>query len=432
MIDRDLNALALKGEIMDTLASQYIQKCGISDVGRAKERIARVVDGFLSVFDCKDNVPIAIFSAPGRAEIAGNHTDHQHGHVLCASVNIDILACAAPNNQNVIRICSQGYPEVTVELDCLTPDSDEAGSSAALVRGLAAGISQLGYTVSGFDAYIISDVLSGSGLSSSAAYEVLIGNIINHFFCEGKLDPIEIARIGQYAENVYFGKPCGLMDQLACSVGGITSIDLADPSAPQVKRIDCDFNAFGYELCILDTGSNHADLTQDYADITREMGAVAAYFGAKVLRAVPEAEFAAEIPQLRSVCGDRAVLRAMHYYEDDVRAEKEANALEQGDFSAFLSLVNESGLSSELHLQNVWSASNPERQAVTLALAVGRKLLAASGAIRVHGGGFAGTVQAFVPSDRVLQFKADMERIFGQDACHILRIRPCGGCVVIG
>ena len=398
-------------------------------VEQARQRAASVLNDFQSAFD--PGTDVMLFSAPGRTEIGGNHTDHQHGRVLCGSVDMDMLACAAPNGLKVIRVHSRGYAPVQVELDSLLPRTEELNTTAALVRGVAAKISKLGYPVGGFDVTMTSDVLPGSGLSSSAAFEVLMGNIINRFFCGGALDAVEIAKIGQYAENIYFGKPCGLMDQMACSVGGVVSIDFTDPMSPSVCRVDCDLDRFGYVLCIVDTGSCHADLTDDYADITREMGAVAAYFGVQVLRDVPESDFRAAIPALRETCGDRAVLRAMHFYEDDRRAAQEADALDAGEFDRFLALVNASGLSSELKLQNAWSVGAPTQQAIPLALAEGRRLLNGSGAIRVHGGGFAGTIQAFVPNDRLEEFKTGMENLLGPGKCHVMRIRSQGGCALI-
>ncbi len=399
-------------------------------LARARDRALRVVEAFTRAFGPKLEPGAALFSGPGRTEIGGNHTDHQHGHVLCASVDLDMLACAAPNGRDVIRIHSEGYPPLEVDLDQLEPRPEEVNTSAALVRGVAARIRALGYALAGFDAAITSQVLSGSGLSSSAAYEVLVGNILNHFCCGGRLSPMDIAQIGQYAENVYFGKPCGLMDQMGSAVGGAVAIDFADPAAPAVRRVGYDFSRSGHGLCIVDTGSCHADLTDDYADITREMGAVAAHFGKRVLREVPEADFRAARPELRRVCGERAVLRAMHFYDDDRRAAQEADALEQGDFARFLALVNASGLSSSLHLQNTWSVAAPTQQAIPLALAVGRELLEGTGAIRVHGGGFAGTIQAFVPHEKLPAFQAGMEALLGPDRCHVLHIRPQGGCVV--
>ncbi|MEM5781538.1 MAG: galactokinase, partial [Lawsonibacter sp.] len=338
--------------------------------------------------------------------------------------------CAAPNGQSVIRIHSEGYPALELALEQLLPREEERTTSAAVVRGVAAKIRELGFSLCGFDAYANSKVPPGSGLSSSAAYEVLLGNLLNHLCCGDRLDPIQIAAVGQYAENIYFGKPCGLMDQMGSSVGGAVAIDFANPAAPAVKKLGYDFSASGHALCIVDTGSGHADLTDDYADIPREMGAVAAHFGARVLRQVPEADFRAAIPSLRVRCGDRAVLRAMHYYDDDRTAAEEALALEAGDFSRFLSLVNASGLSSALHLQNTWSVSDPRRQAIPMALAIGRELLDGSGASRGPGGGFAGTIPAFVPNERLASFRRGMETLLGPDTCHMLHIRPQGGCVV--
>ena len=374
---------------------------------------------------------VQVYSAPGRTELGGNHTDHQHGRVLCGSVDLDMLACAAPNGTDLVRIRSEGYPALEVDLRDLKVREEEKNSSPALVRGVAARLVELGCRPAGFDAYVTSTVLSGSGLSSSAAYEILVATIVDCFFGGGTLDPVERAKVGQYAENVYFGKPCGLMDQMGSSVGGAVAIDFADPAAPVVKKVEYDFTRSGHALCIVDTGSCHADLTDDYADITREMGAVAARFGEKFLRDVDEGAFRAALPQLREECGDRAVLRAMHFFEEDRRAEQEAEALEQGDFDAFLALVDQSGLSSALNLQNTWSAAAPQQQAIPVALAVGRELLGGSGAIRVHGGGFAGTIQAFVPNGKLETFRRGMEELLGPGMCHILHIRPHGGCVVL-
>ena len=413
------------------LAGLYALDGSQDSLDRAIALAIRVVEGFQAAFDPAGKADAALFSGPGRTEIGGNHTDHQHGHVLCGSVDLDMLACAAPNGLDVIRIRSEGYPALEVGLDDLLPHIEERNTSAALVRGVAAKIEGAGCSPVGFDAYITSNVLSGSGLSSSAAYEVLVGNILNFFCCGGHLTPVELAKIGQYAENVYFGKPCGLMDQMGSSVGGAVAIDFADPADPVVRQVGYDFSRSGHALCIVDTGSCHADLTDDYADITREMGAVAAHFGRQVLRDVPEADFRAAIPALRTECGDRAVLRALHFYADDRKAVEEAAALEAGDFDRFLALVNASGLSSALHLQNTWSIADPRQQAIPLALAIGRELLEGTGAIRVHGGGFAGTIQAFVPEERLAAFKAGMENLLGAGMCHILHIRPQGGCVVL-
>lgn len=420
------------GQHDQTLAALYALDGTRESLDKARARAVHVVSRFIEEFSPASDAAAALFTGPGRTEIGGNHTDHQHGHVLCGSVDLDMLACAAPNGLDVIRVHSEGYPALEVALDSLSPREDEKNTSAALVRGVAAKIAELGHTLCGFDAYVTSNVLSGSGLSSSAAYEVLIGNILNHLCCGGALDPVEIAKIGQYAENVYFGKPCGLMDQMGSAVGGAVAIDFHDPASPVVRRADYDFSASGHALCIVDTASSHGDLTDDYADITREMGAVAAYFGQKFLRDVPEADFHAALPALRASCGDRAVLRALHYYEDDRRAVEEAEALAAGDFPRFLALVNASGLSSALHLQNTWSISDPRQQAIPVCLAVGRELLEGTGAIRVHGGGFAGTIQAFVPNDKLVSFKTGMEALLGPGKCHILHIRPQGGIKIIG
>lgn len=428
---KELIGALQKGEYDSVLIRLYAPSGGEAELAAARQRAIGLVEAFEVAFVPSAQAQVGLFSAPGRTEIGGNHTDHQHGRVLCASVNLDVLACASPNQKNVIRIRSEGYPALEVNLDDLLPRAEEAGTSAALVRGVAAKITQMGYTAGGFDACITSDVLSGSGLSSSAAYEVLVGNIMNRFYCGGILDAVAIAKIGQYAENVYFGKPCGLMDQMASSVGGVVSIDFAEPAVPVVERVEFDFTQANHALCIIDTGSCHADLTEDYAEIPREMSSVAAYFGKEYLRQVSREQFERAIVRLRQVCSDRAILRAMHFYDDDARAVLEAQALRNGDFESFLSLVNESGRSSALLLQNIFTCAQPGQQAVSLSLEVGRRLLGGEGAIRVHGGGFAGTIQAFVPTSKLEAFKTGMELLLGKGACHVLRIRPVGGCVIV-
>ena len=416
------------GDHDKALAALYALDGAQNSLDRARGRACRVVQSLMDTFSPAENA--ALFSGPGRTEIGGNHTDHQHGRVLCGSVDMDMLACAAPNGKNIIRIQSEGYPALEIGLDDLSVREEEKNTSAALVRGVAARVRELGFTLAGFDACVTSTVLSGSGLSSSAAYETLVGNIFNHFCCEDKLDPVTIAKIGQYAENVYFGKPCGLMDQMGSSVGGAVFIDFNDPANPVVERVDYDFTRSGHALCIVDTASSHGDLTDDYADITKEMGAVAAHFGRTVLRDVPLEDFHAAVPALRQKCGDRAVLRAMHFYSDDRRAVQEAGALKKGNFEAFLNMVNASGLSSSLCLQNTWSIHDPKQQAIPLALTVGEHLLDGMGAIRVHGGGFAGTIQAWVPEEYLPVFKNGIEELFGPGKCHVLHIRPVGGCMV--
>jgi len=395
----------------------------------ARARVSALAGDFIAAFGDK---PAALFSAPGRTELGGNHTDHQHGRVLCGSVDLDMLACAAPNGEAVIRVRPVGFDPVEISLSDLSPHPEEAGTSAALVRGVAAELAGMGHPIGGFDACVHSQVLIGSGLSSSAAFEVLIGVILNHFFCGNAVDAVTLAKIGQRAENVWFGKPCGLMDQTACAVGGAVAIDFADPAAPAVRPVSYDFARSGHALCIVDTRSEHADLTADYAAIPQEMGAVAAQFGKEHLRDVDEASFRAALPALRRTCGDRAVLRALHFFSENKRAALESDALEQGDFPRFLALVNQSGRSSALLLQNTWSPAHPERQAVPLALAMGEELLGGRGAIRVHGGGFAGTIQAFVPFDKLDTFRSGMDALLGEGSCKILRIRPQGGCVIVG
>lgn len=416
------------GDHDGALAALYALDGAQSSLDRARDRACRTAGNLMKTF--APSGAAVLFSGPGRTEIGGNHTDHQHGRVLCGSVDMDMLACAAPNGKNVIRIQSEGYPALEVELEELAVRPGEANTSAALVRGVAARVRELGYSLTGFDACVTSTVLSGSGLSSSAAYEVLVGNILNRFSCGGALDAVTIAKIGQYAENVYFGKPCGLMDQMGSSVGGAVAIDFANPADPVVEKVDYDFSQSGHALCIVDTVSSHGDLTGDYAAVTQEMGAVAAHFGRSVLREVPEDNFRAELPALRKACGDRAVLRALHFYDDDRRAVQEAQALKDGDFGRFLTLVNASGRSSSLHLQNTWSTADPRQQAIPVVLALGAELLEGRGAIRVHGGGFAGTVQAFVPNNMLEGFRSGMEGLLGAGTCHVLYIRPQGGCVV--
>ena len=368
-----------------------------------------------------------VFSAPGRTEISGNHTDHQCGCVLAASVNLKTTALVTLNGEGVIRVQSEGYAPVEVDLARLEVVSEEKNSTAALVRGVAAAFSQRGAKIEGFDAKVSSTVLPGSGLSSSAAFEVLIGNIINSLFFGGQLDAVEIAKIGQYAENVHFGKPCGLMDQMASSVGGMVFIDFEDSQNPKVEKVDFDFAATGHALCIIDTGADHADLTDEYAAIPRELKAICAAFGKDVLRQIPEADFYARLPELRRAAGDRAVLRAIHVYDDNKRVMKQAQALKDGDFDTFLACVKESGLSSWRLLQNVVPAGYTDHQEVAFALTLAEKLLGGRGACRIHGGGFAGTIQAFVPVDILDSFKAGIEAVLGAGMCHVLEITPDGG-----
>ena len=370
-----------------------------------------------------------VFSAPGRTELGGNHTDHQLGRVLAGAVSVDTVAAVALNGERVIRVQSEGYPLCVASLDDLEVRPEDFGTTLSLIRGVAAGISAGGRPVSGFDAYVSSRVLPGSGLSSSAAFEVLLGTVINHLDRCG-LDAIRIAQIGQYAENVYFGKPCGLMDQMASSVGGIVTIDFADPARPAVEPLTFDFASCGHALCIVNSGADHADLTDEYAAIPREMGEVCRVFGKEHLREVDEAEFFARLPEVRAAAGDRAALRAMHIFDDNRRVGRQVEALKEGDFARFLELVNESGRSSWLYLQNVVPTGSTRHQELALSLALAAKLLGGRGACRVHGGGFAGTIQAFVPLDLLDAFRAGMEAVLGEGSCQVLSIRPEGGVLL--
>ncbi|MGE4214077.1 MAG: galactokinase [Anaerotignaceae bacterium] len=390
-----------------------------------RDRINTVCTGFINTFGEKEN--IRIFSAPGRTEIGGNHTDHQHGCVLAAGIDLDILGAAAPNGRKEICFFSEGYGMEIIDLTFMGVQKEELNTSASLIRGIAARLTQKGFTIEGFDVYAISNVLKGSGLSSSAAFEVLIGTIMNGLFCNNQVSAVEIAQIGQYAENVYFGKPSGLMDQMASSVGNIVAIDFLDTEKPIVKKIDFDFAKTGYSLCIIDSGVDHADLTDEYAAIPKEMKAVAGCFNKEYLRQVDKGVLIENIVNVRKVVGDRAVLRALHFYEDNDKAVVEANQLAEGDFHGFLQTVRKSGYSSYMYLQNVCVTGSIKHQDVAYALAVCDDLLGERGAFRVHGGGFAGTVQAFVPDDMLSEFKTTAEKMIGNDCCHVLSIRPVGG-----
>ena len=380
--------------------------------------------GFAAAFG---GAPSRYFSAPGRTEIGGNHTDHQRGRVLAGAVNLDTVAAVRPNGTNTIRIQSKGYPLSIVQLDNLSPVAEEVNTTPALIRGVAARFTQLGCKVEGFDAYCESSVLPGSGLSSSAAYEVLIGTIINHLFFDGRVSQAEVAQIGQYAENVFFGKPCGLMDQTASAVGNLVTIDFFQKDHPVIEPVDFDFASSGHALCIIDSGADHADLTDEYAAIPGEIKAVAAQFGKEVLTQIDEAEFYARVPQLRQICGDRAVMRCIHFYQENARVPQQVAALREGNFDKFLSLIKQSGYSYWMYLQNVIPAGYKAHQDVAVALSLAEHYLQGRGAYRVHGGGFAGTIQAFVPFDILDDFVAGMDAALGNGACHVLSIRPQGG-----
>ena len=417
----DLYKMLKNGEM-----DQSLMQTGCEDINAYRTRATEVMNGFEKTFGVKEDTLAALCSAPGRTEICGNHTDHQHGHVLAAAVNLDFLACVSPNGTQTVRFQSEGWPMTTVDLSDLKQQEAEKETTASLVRGVMAELAKAGYTIGGFDMYAVSNVLPGSGLSSSAACEILLGVAGNHLFCQDELDAVTLAKIGQKAENQYFGKPSGLMDQTASSVGDAVAIDFEDPSAPIVRSVTANLEELGLALCIVDCGA----LTGEYASIPQEMEKVAAFFGKKVLREVQEEEVLKAMPQLRRAVGDRAVLRALHFYADDRRAVEEADALERRDKDAFLQLVKESGRSSWELLQNITPAGAVEAQDMAIALEAAEIALNGKGACRVHGGGFAGTIQAFVPTESVSEFCEKMELMLRKGCCHVLNIRPTGGIVL--
>ncbi len=420
----DLKQKILSGGYDSTFSELY------NNVEDAKIRYSGACDKFVEIFGESDG--IRMFSAPGRTEVGGNHTDHQHGRVLAGSVNLDVIAIVAPNNDGVVRIKSEGYQMDTVQLSSLEKNDSEIGRAISLIRGMCAYFEKNGYKVGGFNAYTTSNVLKGSGLSSSAAFEVLIGNILSGMFNNSSVPNIEIAKIAQRSECEYFGKPCGLLDQSASSLGGFTAIDFRDPSNPVVEGIDFDISAHGYALCVVNTGGNHANLTQDYADITVECRNISNYFSKGFLRDVEPIDFLENIVELRKEYGDRSVLRAIHFFNEDKRANDEKKALQRNDFDEFLRLVRESGDSSFKYLQNVYSTSAVHEQGISLAIALTDQFLSGTGkgAVRVHGGGFAGTVQCFMPKEYLQRYKIMIEKVFGQGSCYILDIRKIGGCEV--
>ncbi len=394
-----------------------------------RERYLHIVNAFAERFG-EEHV-VEIYSAPGRSEIGGNHTDHQRGRVLAAAVTLDAVAVVAKNDRNVIRIYSEGHGEERINLEKLEIVPEEKGTTAALIRGIAARFYELDLRFGGFDAYVSSDVLPGSGLSSSAAYEVLVGTILSGLYNNGRATPVLIAKVGQFAENTYFGKPCGLMDQCASAVGDFCLMDFADPASPVVESIPCVPADHGYALCLIDAGGSHANLTDEYAAIPQEMRSVAKLMGKEVLGETDPAEFYARLGEFRGKVPDRALLRAMHFYGDNQRVLDQADALRKGDFQQFLALVRDSGASSMDLLQNIYPSGDPSERSLSLALALCRRLLEKDGAWRVHGGGFAGTVQAFVPVERLESFRQKMEAVFGAGTCHDLSVRPAGGIKVM-
>lgn len=412
-----------EGTYNDVLKEVYIDE---SRIEKQPQRYVAAIEKFISLYGDQE---IEIYSTPGRSEVSGNHTDHQNGEVLAAAINLDIIAVVSKND--VVKVLSDDYDLKPISLDDLSKKEDEVGTSEGLMRGVLARFKELGYAIGGFNGYMTSDVLQGSGLSSSAAFEVMIGTILSGLYNEMKVDPVVIGQVGQYSENVYFGKPCGLMDQSACSVGSLIHIDFKDNSKPVVEKVDVEFSSFKHSLCIVDVHASHADLTDDYAAIPYEMKKVANYFNQEALREVDKDDFYLNLPKIREILGDRAVLRAMHLFEENKRVDQQVKALEEGNFDTFKKLIKESGDSSFKYLQNVYSSHDLTNQSVSIGLAISDISLGDKGVSRVHGGGFAGTIQAFVPNDIVSMYKKNMEHVFGEGACHVLKVRPYGGMKVL-
>lgn len=426
-----MNVNELIAAINDGTYDENLKAVYVTDeaVQSQKPRYVETLNDFGELFGYDREVNI--MSAPGRTEVCGNHTDHNNGKVLAASINLDAIAVVSKNDDNIIRVKSKGHKMNVVDLNDLVPNEANFGSSTTLVQGVAATIKNLGYTVAGFDACTTSDVMGGSGLSSSAAFEVLLGSVLSYMFNDGKISPVEIAKVAQYSENVFFGKPCGLLDQMASSVGTFVTIDFKSTKDPIIKKIDFDFSKSGHSLCIVDTHGNHSDLTDDYAAVRTEMESVAQALGKNVLREVSYEEFFAALPELTGRVNDRAILRAIHFFNENKRVEKAVKCLESNDFEGFKQVIIESGRSSFMLNQNVYTPKNPTEQKLSLALAISKELLDGKGAWRVHGGGFAGTIQAFVPNDMLDIYKKTIEGVFGEGSCHVLIIRPVGGTQVI-
>lgn len=393
-----------------------------------RNRYVKAIEKFEELYGDRE---VMICSAPGRSEVGGNHTDHQRGQVLACGLNLDAIAVVTPESDGIIRILSDDFDLDDIDINHLSKEEVKDGSSEALVAGVASKLKEDGYNIGGFSAFITSDVLMGAGMSSSAAFEVLIGVIFSHLYNDGKIDAVYNAQVAQYAENVYFGKPCGLMDQMASSVGSLVNIDFKDVKNPVVKKVNVDFDAFNHSLCIVDTKGSHADLTPEYAAIPAEMKSVAALFGKEVLREVPEEEFYNNLSMVREKVGDRAAIRAIHFYNDHSICGKEVKALEAGDFELFKSLIKESGNSSFKYLQNVYPVCDLKSQGVAICLALSDRILGSHGVCRVHGGGFAGTIQAFVENGYVAEYKKEIEKYFGDGSCHVLKVRKYGGIKVV-
>lgn len=426
MVAKDLIRAIENGQLDGNFKAVYVTD---EAVAAQKARYCEAITEFVALFG--EDRDISVMSAPGRTEVCGNHTDHNNGKVLAAAINLDAIAVVAKNDENTVRVKSKGHRMNVVDLADLEPKEEHYGDSTSLVQGVVAGIKNLGYAVGGFDAYTTSDVMGGSGLSSSAAFEVLLGSVVSYLFNDGAVSAVDIAKVAQYSENVFFGKPCGLLDQMASSVGTFVTIDFKSTSEPVIKKVAFDFAASGYSLCIVDTGGSHSDLTDDYAAVRSEMEAVAAAMGKSVLREISYEDFFAALPELTGKVNDRALLRAIHFYNENKRVEKAVDCLENGNFEGFKEIILDSGFSSYMLNQNVYSPKNPTEQKLSLALAISEELLKGKGAWRVHGGGFAGTIQAFVPNDMLAEYKKTIEAVFGEGKCYVLMIRPCGGVQVL-
>lgn len=414
------------GEMDEKLKAVYVTD---SAVEAQKPRYIRLINEFIKLFG--EDREVIITSAPGRTEVCGNHTDHNNGKVLAASVNLDAVAVASKNDEDVVRVKSDGHAMNVVDTSELLPDEAEFGHSTAMVRGVVAKIAGLGYKIGGFDCVTTSDVIGGSGLSSSAAFEVLLGTTLSYLYNDGVINSVEIAKTAQYSENVFFGKPCGLLDQMASSVGTFVTIDFESTENPKIKKVDFDFSKSGHALCIVDTGGSHSDLTDDYAAVRGEMESVAQAMGKDVLREIDFEDFKKAVPSLMGRVSDRALLRAFHFYRENERVEKAIAALESNNFDDFKKVINESGRSSYMYNQNVYTPKNPAEQKISLALCISEGILGVDGAYRVHGGGFAGTIQAFVPAELLEEYKNSIETVFGKGSCHVLIIRPVGGTRVM-
>lgn len=387
----------------------------------------RYLSALASFEKCFGKRGVRIFSAPGRTELCGNHTDHQGGCVLAAAIDLDMLAVASKRKDSIVHIVSEGFGTLEIDISETLPKADEKGTAEALVRGAASALRVRGYSPEGFDAYLTSGVPTGSGLSSSAAFEVLMGKIFSALYCDDRLEAFELAKIGQYAENEYFGKPCGLMDQMTCAIGGVVFIDFSEPNYPKTESVNFSFEEHGYSLCVTNAGGSHADLTEEYASIIEEMRSVARCFGVEKLSCVDERAFHESIPGLRRKVSDRAILRTMHFFAEDRRVRQQLSFLKLGDMENYLRLMEKSGQSSMGLLQNLWPEDKPERS-VALALAVSDSVLSGKGASRVHGGGFAGTIQALVPLEQSESYQSAMDSVFGIGACRTVTVRAAGAC----